>query len=840
MVWLPVVACVAFVSRRFFIAADSAVFLSGDDALGNISYALATEGRYGFLTSPVLANMPRDQGLFSYGPFYFYLGAALTWLFGYSLVLLRTIHLGVILAIAAAGGVWFRRAWGVGPLLAMGLLMAFERAQWPMVRPDSLVSLFAIALVISAGMAIRAGRAGYWFAAGLAASCGALTHLVAWALVPGSAVMLGVGYLADSKDENGRWRRPTAVWLPLAALVGGGLVGAALFYASFGFRIQDQIAFLSDYQRFTASVSQMPAASFRELIGRHFEFAFWFLPYPVGYLVWATMVAAAGLVIVVLARGRSASRPAVLAILAPPVITWVAYLLSLGRYDNFHQGYAILNHVMWLWTSAALLSALLHLLNPWPLWHRASSIAMGGGALAVGVFALIVFGRPINDRVLAAESMTPISAYVENVLETLPARARAWGTAEFGIEHPSRIQLIQFWDAIRIVEALPADRRAGLSPDYLVWGRIENDVNTRAVMGVGGTQTAVDTDAALLVGSRRLVDFFPDTRYTLVAMTAGPPYGVTRVYARSAGAPPTDRPMVRVYDPTLRQWRSVLGAPVQVPVSPAAVAEVRSGTAPARAAVQTLRGELAPGSYLLKVRLATLPASEAAIVLASPSLAIPWDRQMGATVGDVSPWFAGEAAAYVIYQHTGGPFYVSEFGPATPGIVDVEASLIWPLTNYTALRRAVPPEHPVPAQGWTAASTEQSVKVDESGVAVVLGNSLLFGYQAMGPRLSVQPGQRVRMRVPVTVTAGKGCLGILDEGLQRWLVAPDRLLPEYELTVDAGRTITPVLADCSASAATVTPLRATIGNGTYAVWSEQRELYVDELMREYRKVLPRR
>ena len=41
-------------------------------------------------------------------------------------------------------------------------------------------------------------------------------------------------------------------------------------------------------------------------------------------------------------------------------------------------------------------------------------------------------------------------------------------------------------------------------------------------------------------------------------------------------------------------------------------------------------------------------------------------------------------------------------------------------------------------------------------------------------------------------------------------------------------------------AAAVTPLRATIGNGTYAVWSERQELYVDELMREYRKVLPRR
>ena len=134
MVWLPVVLCAAYVSRRFFITADSAVFLSVDDATGNISYALATEGRYGFLTSPILAHMPREQGLFSYGPFYFYLGAALIWLFGYSVVLLRAIHLGVVLAVAAAGGLWFRKAGGVGPLLAMGLLMAFERTHWPKQR----------------------------------------------------------------------------------------------------------------------------------------------------------------------------------------------------------------------------------------------------------------------------------------------------------------------------------------------------------------------------------------------------------------------------------------------------------------------------------------------------------------------------------------------------------------------------------------------------------------------------------------------------------------------------------------------------------------------------------
>ena len=196
LIWVPVIFYAANVTRQFFYYSDAAVFVSSDDGVANISYAIASEGRYGFLSSPLLSGMARDQGVFSYGPFYFYLGAGLIWLFGYNLTLLRFIHLAVILAIAAMGRAWFGRAAGgaAGALTAVGLLMAFERAHWPMVRPDSMVSLFAIALVIAAGLAIRTGRSRYWFAAGLAGACGAFTHLVAWSLIPATAVILAMGY----------------------------------------------------------------------------------------------------------------------------------------------------------------------------------------------------------------------------------------------------------------------------------------------------------------------------------------------------------------------------------------------------------------------------------------------------------------------------------------------------------------------------------------------------------------------------------------------------------------------------------------------------------------------
>ena len=843
IVWLPVVAYAGQVSHQFFVTADSAITLSTDDGVGNISYALATEGRYGFLSSPVLAGMARHDGLFSYGPFYFYLGAALIWVFGYSIVLLRTIHLVVILGIAAAGGVWFRKAGsgGVGALAALGLLMAFERGQWPMVRPDSLVSLFAVALVIAAGRAIATGGAWYWFAAGVAASCGAFTHLAAWALVPGAAVILGVAQLADARDERGAWRWPPSLWRSLLAIVAGGSVGVAAFYASFGFRFRDQLAFLTDYQKYTGSLSEAAGGSFRELVTRHFELAYWYLPYPMAYLVVGSLIVSIVAVGILTAWAALTGRRVALALLAPPTVVWVIYLASLGVYNNFHQGYAILNQVMWLWTTAAFGAATLELLRRWPSWHRVAGVTAWVIAVAVGVGLLTVFGQRTNYRALAAEALTPIGQYVDHVIEAMPARASAWGTVEFGIEHPGRLQLVQFWDGIKVLDVVPPDRRAHLAPDYLVWGHVENGMNAATVIGASGLSPDRALDVAALVGPWRLFNVFPDPRYTLVSMTAGTPYGVTRVYAWKDGAPALDRPMVSVYDPKQHQWVSAVGAAANVATSPSDAGSIRLPAGSVHTAVQTLRGELPAGLYLLKVRLAAgLPSALAAVVSASPSRVVETDVTQASSGVDVSPWFVDQTEVFLIYEHAGGPFYVSQYGTAVPALQGVEASAVKALTNYRGRRREVPPEHAIPVTGWMGSFPEIAFTADAAaGLASVGGNSVLYGYQAYGPKLPVQPGQRMRLRIPVTVTAGRGCLGVLDETLLRWLLAPDRLLPEYEFPVDNNHTVMPVLADCSGSPTTVTPLKATIGNGTYAVWSDRDELYVDRLMREFENARPR-
>ena len=196
-----VVAYAAVVAGDFSRYADHRPYIAVDDGLANVSYALATEGRYGFLTSPVqgFTDLMRDRGFFNYGPWYFYLGAGLIWLFGYSLTLLRAIHLAAILAIAATAWWWFgrRRQAASGALVALGLLHSFTLAQWPMVRPDIAVSVFAILFIVAAGLAIERQSPVFWFVAGLGAGAGALTHLVAYALVPCCVVTLAIALASE-------------------------------------------------------------------------------------------------------------------------------------------------------------------------------------------------------------------------------------------------------------------------------------------------------------------------------------------------------------------------------------------------------------------------------------------------------------------------------------------------------------------------------------------------------------------------------------------------------------------------------------------------------------------
>ena len=103
----------ARITHDFYTHVDRAVYAAVDDGEANIAYELASHGRYAFPASPVLEGLSRMRGQFNYGPWYFYLAGGLIWLFGYSLTLVRSIHLFVVLIAVAAGIGWFRGRGGV-------------------------------------------------------------------------------------------------------------------------------------------------------------------------------------------------------------------------------------------------------------------------------------------------------------------------------------------------------------------------------------------------------------------------------------------------------------------------------------------------------------------------------------------------------------------------------------------------------------------------------------------------------------------------------------------------------------------------------------------------------
>ena len=833
--WLPVAAYALSVARSFFLYSGSAVYLSTDDALANISYAIAMEGRYGFLSSPILFEMPRHQGLFSYGPFYFYAAAALVWLFGYSLTVVRSVHLIVMIVIAGAARSWFgpTAAGAAGAITAVSLLAAFEHGQWPMVRPDSVVSLFAVGTVISAGLAIRTGLVRYWTLTGLAAACGALTHLVAWSLIPSSIVMLVIAIALSRGSDAPRGSWPASLVRGALALAAGGVAGALLFYASFGFRFGDQLRFVTGYQDYTGSMAAGPAGAgaVGSLILQHFKLAYWFLPYPLEYAVWALLVAGICAVVFLLARPDVATA----AMIVPPVVVWIGYLLSLGFYNNFHAGYTILNQVMAVWCLGALVALALDTLSRfWPSQAPRAVAAAWVVAFAYAVGVMTFLEPRTEYRALAAGSAVPIDEYTSRVLEPLPADARAWGSVVFGIEHPGRVQLVQLDDALTMAQALEPSVRESLGPDYLILGASETGASTIS---------ALRGEASLPV---TLANLLPGSRFELAALTAGTPYGVTRVYTRRQAA--QVQATVSVYDARLRQWTRATSPPAMVATTtgPAALFQVDGQGGARREAIQTVSGELAAGAYVLRIDLAPDAAVDLNAVFAASS-----GRDLRGSFGeyghpfDVAPYFPGSRSVELIYVHPGGVVYVSQFGGDRGSIAAVHASRLLPLTDFNALRRPAPEDHtlraadwtlpePIPQTGSVPVTITHTPGADGRSLAVA-GNAVQFAYQAYGPKIPVEPFSFMRLRLAATIQNGRACWGVLDGTGQRWLVLPDRLETEYEFQVNDSRTIKPVLADCTGAPRDVAPVRATIFDGSFATWPARGELYVDELVREFRR-----
>lgn len=812
-VWLLVAAFALRTVHEFYRYVDSAIYLAVDDSEANISYALATHGRYGFFASPVLVGLPRTEGQFNYGPWYFYLGAALIWLFGYSLTLIRSIHLLVILGVVVAGAFWFRSRdrSASAAVLALGLLYAFAAGQWPMARPDPMVSAFAVFFVTASGAALLRPRADKWLLAGLAAGCGALSHLIAWSLVPVAAAVFAVGAWLQWRDE-----RPRATLVrQLVAVMAGGLAAAFMFYASFGFDVPRQLQFLGAYQDVTAS-----AESFGTVLQRHWHFAFVHLPEalrPVAVVIlglgWLSVAA--------ILRVAHESRARYLAYLLPPLAVWSGYAASLGSFSNFHAGYGILSQVMAWWTCAALIYVGLDALRRWrPMLADMTTIAATAAVLIASILLTTADLGAAREKLLRAREWVPIETYTAAVLDQLPARATAWGTIVYGIENPDRIQLVQLSDALMLTRHMPAAVREPFAPEFLVWGYPENRDSTIATLGRG-------EDLLEQFASR-----FPHATYSTVALVAGIPYGVTRIYARVTRGHEETLPAVRVYDVLNRQWRTRLSTPLTATFAAREPAVFHVGyagdTAPAPA-TSTVAAELDPGIYFVRISLSAGAGTGPRMIAVTSEAQLTQQISELGPQGGFAAYLARDTSVDVLHTHSGGPLLVSQFDDgAGASIGAIELRAVEPLlTDDEAPPRrtfaAVAPGTWQPASG-----TGVKLLADDHERVDVVGDASQYGYQLLGPKTSATPGSQVTARVRLAQQDGRVCVGVLNATEQLWLVAPTQLLPEYVFTSDETGGFRLTVANCNAQPSGNQASRFRIEQASVAIVSA--DLYVDRLI----------
>lgn len=816
-------AYAALVIHNFYLYVDHAIYLAADDGLANISYAWANAGRYGFLSSPQLADIARTHGQFNYGPWYFGAAAALIWLFGYSLTLLRSIHLWVMVAVAFLAFRWFRDgrlspAWSI---VATGVLSWFVATQWPMVRPDSIVSLFAVLAIVAAGRAIARRDRWAWAAAGLCAACGAFSHLIAWSLVPAVLLMWALTEGVLMARTRARAHVEPAIAGAVALMIGTSL-GVLMFYASFDFQIGTQLGFLRRYREVTQAMlrSSGASSSFGALLLGHFHAAFGHLR---PSLQAAFVVAAAlGWIGVALSLREPERWKRLLIFCLPPLAAWTLYSISLGTYANFHSGYKVLTQVLALWYLASLVFVLLGWIG-----DRVPAAAPLVGltvALACFYWSAITLRRAIKEsdsRLLRAHEWVGASTYIDEILSQVPNGATAWGTVTYGIENPDRVQLIQYGDAMTLLARAQPAERAMLAPQYVLWGFQENIAAVTDVLA--GSQSWRD----------QLAQTFPHARYPLIALVAGAPYGVTRIYEELPPADASRQPLVSVFDPMTNQWirRADRVDAVSEPSSPITLRFGWGGrTFGAKTTSTRALGLVDPGEYMLVARVRAGAASKGGVVVASPFDDLePEVTEFGAT-SDFASYGPGDEQVPLMVRHGGGPVRIGivDRDPAST-LVDVEAHRMNPLPPLEASPPAFRPIAP-----WTSWATLRDVHTVEApdGLAVQ-GNSSRFEYQLLSPELHTSPGARVRLRIRQRIEQGRVCVGVLNHTQQRFLVTPDQARPEYEFLADDTGGIWVVFANCGPANGAVVASRFFITSAEYAV--TERPLYADEMVDAYQR-----
>ncbi|NQU61798.1 MAG: hypothetical protein HQ512_11760 [Rhodospirillales bacterium] len=770
--WLHILLIVAFAGTAaimvhiFFLHVGNAPYLATDDGLVNISYNLGRLGRYGFPAGPIQAGTHaiRTAGFFNFGPWYFLIGAAFTWLFGLGLEIQRAIHPLGIIAIAGLAFLTFRQV-SLAAAGAMGALMfaIFVYSHWPMVRPDIMTATLAMAGIAAATAAINSRRPLWWFLAA-AMTMGAITqHQIAGFTGIGLfLVWLSAAALDTRLDDAGPadnvplWRATHHRRTFFAAAAGAILIG--IIYAAFiNFRFGDLWDHWTYYATYRSGTEEQ--GGYLNVLQIHFDVAFVSLPARLRFLLLAGVAAA---IILLVLTPVMQQRRLTFALLAPPLIIGGAYFFSLGFYGNWHAGYAILAQTAAAWAGGAALAVIVALARRARFGHKGEALLALAVVTAFAWEGRIFLERP-SPMQKAAASWVSIEDYVGSVLAPMPPRARVWGTFQFGYESNLRTDYVQLKEAILLVEKIRPAKRHTIAPDFIVIGYPEQS-KWLAEMAEG---SRTGNPLKLLAG------FFPDSRFDLIRLIKAPPYGTTRIYRRvSNDAPrPAVPPSIRVNDGRSRQWTSRL----LEPVNPAfKVTDGVSFSLPFGR--QTLRattkdggarvGQLPAGVYLIKTEISRKSGSEGGFLTATPTNKVK-GRQADTGFGfEIAPYNTGTGSVSLLVRHGGGALYISQF--------DADPSAGFRVTNVRpveVMARKAEKQALPPFKKWSPAVPAAKITPRSSGIIGILGDASAVGYQILSPDIPVPAQTQVAVTLPAEVKTGSVGWGVLDQR-GHWLLPP--------------------------------------------------------------------
>jgi hypothetical protein len=818
------VIAAGFHLHHFVNSADRAPYLAVDDSLANVSVALSKLGRYGDLSLPLQGSHAsiRTHGFANYGPLPFLLGAGLDWLLGTSYLVQRSLHLLALFGVALFGFAAFRRtSLAAGGFFFALLFWIFWRAEWPMARPDPVVSLFAALGLVAMTWAIRTGSPGPWFVAGFGIATAVTTHLIAWALAPATVAVWALTMWLD-RSEKGALSRADVLPSFIAAAV-GGIAGLLVFLAAIEFRIGDLASFYRDYSAYLGGRRESAVSAYL----MHFAYAWGaFAPAVIAMLIGGCIV---GLVTLVLAlRLPTDVRREIVALLLPPLALGGAYQLSLPLFKNHHLGYVILVHVTTCWIIAATIASVMAIFRArFPTRVSSGETGLRFAAAATVVIAAI---SPAYWLAASARSNVSISEYQHNVMAGIPRNAVVWGDSVFGLTAIGSRHLVEVNPALMLAHFWNAADRGRLAPDFVILNDTLKDLFFRAV-----------ARRARQLGYSDIQELFPDRRFYLESLTVAPPYGTARVYSRG-----TDRahqnPSIAVYEVDSGAWKRSVGEPVPVVAKPTAPVEfdLKFYDRTQGKADRSLTFELPAGDYLVSVRVRDPAKNELGFITATNTATFAGEIVDLRFEVAPAPYVYYEERVIFVLRHGGGPVYVSQFDHnprASFELAEVRPILSASIEGPREYRELPPPSawkivaengsansegtlredtiwHELPSATAWSIVPGMGKTVGVNGGAMIIGDSSQFGYQSMSPPLAVKKDAFLEIRLEVEAKDGNVAIGVLDENKQRWLAKTEDLKQPLRVgTENNGKIFLVVYNNNPASLDK--PVRFWLGRGGY-------------------------